>query len=169
MRVTKNSFSRLSPKVSILEHMLLHNFNINVAIANILVGRISFLLQRGAKYKNFHTRIVKKGRGPKQPYTVRKKWEYGLFCFIAIKTSICRWEIAFNMKCQREPFFVHLGSDYNENSLFYARSTVQCTGMQSGVQCTPDCMPGEKSNLKFFIERPKIVQLWLIKGGGHVF
>ena len=40
-RGAKISFSRFSQELSILEYMLLHNSNINMAIANILLGQES--------------------------------------------------------------------------------------------------------------------------------
>ena len=48
----KNGFSQFLPNLSILEYMLLHNSNINVAIAHILVGRNSLYDLQGQSYKN---------------------------------------------------------------------------------------------------------------------
>ena len=55
--------------------------------------------------------MLKKGVAQNDLIPPEKKMESGLICFNNIKTSNYRWEIAFNMKCQRDPFFVHLGSD----------------------------------------------------------
>ena len=51
-RVQKNGFSQFLPNLSILEYMLLHNTNINVAIAHILVCRNSLYDLQGQSYKN---------------------------------------------------------------------------------------------------------------------
>ena len=48
----KNCFSKFLPNLSILEHMLLHNTNINMAIAHILVGQNKLNDRRGRSYKN---------------------------------------------------------------------------------------------------------------------
>ena len=45
------SFSPITPKVCILEHMFLHNTYINVAIAHILLYRKSLYDLPGPKYK----------------------------------------------------------------------------------------------------------------------
>ena len=50
--ILKNVFMQFSPNLSILEHMLLHNTNINVAIAHILVCRNSLYDLQGQSYKN---------------------------------------------------------------------------------------------------------------------
>ena len=52
MRVAKISYLQFSRKVSILQHMLLHNSYINVAIANILPYRKSPYDLPVPKYKN---------------------------------------------------------------------------------------------------------------------
>ena len=49
---SKIGFSRFPPNLSILEYMLLHNTNINVAIAHILAGRTKLNDRRGRSYKN---------------------------------------------------------------------------------------------------------------------
>ena len=45
--------------------------------------------------------MLKKGVAQNDRIPPEKKMEYGLICLNNIKTSIYRWEIAFNTKCQR--------------------------------------------------------------------
>ena len=49
----KNSYLAISPKISILGHVLLHNMYINVAIANILLYSKSLYDLPGLKYQKW--------------------------------------------------------------------------------------------------------------------
>ena len=62
--------------------------------------------------------MLKKGVAQNDRIPPEKKMEYGLISWNNIKTNNYRWEIAFNTKCQRDPFFVHLGSDYTYMTVF---------------------------------------------------
>ena len=63
-REAKNRFLRFSRKISILDPMLLHNTNINVAIAHILVSR-KRLYELPKRIWNFHD--FAKRAWPKNP------------------------------------------------------------------------------------------------------
>ena len=78
---SKIGFSRFSPNLSILEYMLLHNTNINVAIAHILMCRNKLYDHQGQSYENQQDAIpskmgvVKKGCGHEL-----QKCRQGQFC-----------------------------------------------------------------------------------------
>ena len=60
----KISFSRISQEISVLEHMLLHESYINMAIANILVYSKSLYDLRRPKYEKCNKREwLGNGRG----------------------------------------------------------------------------------------------------------
>ena len=60
----KISFSRLSRKVSILKYMLLYKSNINVAIANILLGRKCLSDLQKPRYEKLASRNTQKWAWP---------------------------------------------------------------------------------------------------------
>ena len=69
----KSGFSAITPLVSILDPMLLHNTYINEAIANIFMCQKSLYDLPGPKCKNPQSRESKKGRGQKHLYTMEFK------------------------------------------------------------------------------------------------
>ena len=74
----KISFLAISPKLSILDHMLLHKLYINMAIANILLGSTSLYDLPGPKYKNHGRRwSLKKGVAENALVPSSTKMEYG--------------------------------------------------------------------------------------------
>ena len=99
----KISFSRFSRKVSILGYKLLHKFNINVDIANILVYQKSLYDLPGPSCKN-----IKKesGRGQKRAWFLEMshcrsslpEWNW----LFRVQWSELRWEILPMTGCEQD-------------------------------------------------------------------
>ena len=95
----KKGFLAITPKLSILGHMLLHKSYINVAIANILLCSLSLYDLPGPKCKNWSRRVtLKKGVAQNAWFQSSTKMEPRLNVFYIIQRGNNRWEIAFNTK-----------------------------------------------------------------------
>ena len=98
----KISFLRFSRKVSTLGYMLLHNTNINVAIAHILLYRKSLYDLQKPIYKKSSGRVNhKNGRGQKRAWPRETKLATSPVLFNKVWNTISRWEILFNIQGQR--------------------------------------------------------------------
>ena len=101
-RVQRMVFSQFLPNLSILEYMLLHNTNINVAIAHILVGRNKLNDRRGRSYKNqWGAKPSKVGVVKNGCYHEIRSWHEVLFSHSGSNTpySIVRLLLIFIANC----------------------------------------------------------------------
>ena len=103
IRDKKICFSRFSRKISILGHMLLHNSNINVTIANILVYQKSLYDLPGRKCKN-----VKKSKWarPKRAWFLEMSHDWRCLpkseIIIEVLQTKLRWKIPPTRTIERD-------------------------------------------------------------------
>jgi hypothetical protein len=102
LSLPNHGFLQFLPNLSILEYVLLHITNINVAIAHILISRIGSTTIRDKVTKINVVRNPQKWAWSKMGVT--RRYKNGMksnFVFHGLKYPVVRLLLSFNKKCQR--------------------------------------------------------------------